>query len=279
MSYISRAYRKLVFQPLSFLAAWNADVVHNFGRADYLLTLLHLNYPLIMTFENPILEKEISWLKTQRSSKILFTSVSNHQRNNIPDFGDWRTVYNSINLKALPFVERPNGEPYLAFLGRLTSNKGVHIAIKVALATGMKLKIAGNISDEPGGREYFDNQVRPHLNDQVEWIGEVNEEQKAEFLGHAAALLFPIQWDEPYGLVMAEALACGTPVIAIKRASTPEVVNDGVTGFLCNNDSEMIQAVKKISHISRNDCRNECEKRFSSAVMVDNYLKIYQELC
>ena len=277
-SYLSRAYRKLLFQPRSLIAARDVDVVHNFGRLDYLVTLLKLRHPLVVTFENPILEKEVSWLLTHRTKNLRLTSVSDHQRSHVSHLGKWWTVHNAVDTERFPFVEKPLGERYLAFLGRLTANKGVHIAIKVAKATGMKLKIAGNISDEFGGREYFESQVRPNLDCQVEWVGQLNDEQKAPFLGNATALLFPIQWDEPFGIVMAEALACGTPIIATKRASTFEVIMEGVTGFLCQDEFDMANAVNKLDRIRRTDCRTDCENRFSAKRMVDHYLKIYKEL-
>ncbi|MBD2459673.1 glycosyltransferase family 4 protein [Oscillatoria sp. FACHB-1407] len=276
-SYWSRASRKIWFQILSLKAAQNIDVIHNFGRIDYLFSLLKLSYPIVNTFENPILEQEVKWLLSQRRQHLLLTSVSDHHRQHIAS-GCWETVYNAVDLKQYPFVKTPVEEPYLAFLGRLTANKGVHVAIRVAQATGMKLKIAGTISDEEGGQDYFATQVKPHLGQQVEWIGSVNDQQKATFLGNATALLFPIQWDEPFGIVMTEALACGTPVIATKRASTPEVVLHGTTGFLCNDEADLIDAVGKLNQIQRADCRADCERRFSVEHMTDCYLNAYHDV-
>jgi glycosyltransferase involved in cell wall biosynthesis len=278
-SYLSRAYRKILFQFLSFKEMQQADIICNFGRVDYLLTLLKFNKPLIVRFGNPILEEQITWLTAQRSRKMLFVSVSNHQRSHVSHLGKWKTISNGADTERFSFVEQPRGEPYLAFLGRLTYNKGVHLAIKTAKATGMKLKIAGNISDESGGKEYFESQIKPNLDDfQIKWIGTVNDQEKTEFLGNATALLCPIQWDDPCPNVVVESLACGTPVIAINRASMSELIVDRVTGFLCQNEAEMIEAVKQLDKINRQNCRTDCEQRFSVKVMVDGYLKVFQEV-
>ncbi len=278
-SYLSRAYRKSLFQLISFKEMLRTDVICNFGRIDYLLTLLKFNKPLVLTFENPILKEEIAWLLKHRSRKILLIGISNHQRKHVSHLGEWRTIYNGVDTSQFAFKEYSEKEPYLAFLGRLTHNKGVHLAIETAKATGIKLKIAGNISNEPGGKEYFETQIKPHLDDpQIEWIGTVNDRQKNEFLGNAIALLVPIQWDEPFGIVTIEAMACGTPVIAMNRASMPEIINHGVTGFLCRDVKEIIEAVGQIDRIDRRNCREECERRFSTEVMVNSYLKVFQEV-
>lgn len=277
-SYFSRAYRKIQFQAVSLYAARGVDVIYNFGRVDYLWALLKTNYPLVTVFENPIQAEEVSFLTSRRQSKLVLVSVSDHQRSATENPHLWRTVHNAIDSKKFPFVSEQSSEPYLAFLGRLTVNKGVHLAIEVAKATGTKLKLAGNISNEPGGIEYFETQVRPHLGEQIEWVGEINDEQKIEFLGKAKALLFPIQWDEPFGIVVAEALALGTPVIATNRGAMAELITNGVTGFLCHDEADMIDAVSKLDSIQRSACREACESRFSAETMADRYLDVYCEM-
>ena len=142
----------------------------------------------------------------------------------------------------------------------------------------LPLKIAGNVPNNPSDRLYFETVVKPQLGDGCEWVGTVNDQQKNDFLGQAQALLFPIRWDEPFGIVMAESLACGTPVIATRRASTPEVIDHGRTGFLCNSADEMIKAVRQIRTLDRRNCRRAAEIRFSSQTMVENYLKIIYRL-
>jgi glycosyltransferase involved in cell wall biosynthesis len=273
----SRAFRKILFQPVSLFAAANADVIHNFGRLDYLWALIKTRIPLVHTFENPIQPNEVSLLAKREASQLV--SISDEQRRPFNGVARWRTVFNAVDMDRLPFVQKPSGEPYLAFLGRLIPNKGVHVAIRVARELGVKLRIAGNISTEQGAREYFETQVKPQLGGSVEWIGEIGDAEKASFLGQASALLFPIQWDEPFGIVVAEALSCGTPVIAFRRGSMPELIDDGVCGFLCDSLDDMKAAVTKLPDLRRIDCRKVCEEKMSADHMVDQYLEIYRELC
>jgi glycosyltransferase involved in cell wall biosynthesis len=185
-------------------------------------------------------------------------------------------VYNTIDSDRIMYRAQPGD--YLAFLGRLTANKGVHVAIQVAKAAGRPLRIAGNISNEPGGPEFFERQVRPQLGGDIEWVGEINDEQKPDFLGNACALLFPIQWEEPFGMVVAESMAAGTPVLAMRRGAMPEVIEHGRNGFLCDTVEEMVAAVHRIDELDRAACRRTCEERFSPRVIVDRYLDIYRTL-
>ncbi|WP_204154025.1 glycosyltransferase family 4 protein [Leptolyngbya sp. CCY15150] len=277
-AYASRAYRKLWFQGLSLAAIHKADVVYNFGRVDYLWAALKTSVPVIARFANDIRETDLRWLLQQRSQALALISISDDQRRHVSHLGNWTTVYNGVEGDRFPFTSRPAHPGYLAFLGRLTHNKGVHLAIQVAQKTGLPLKIAGNISDEPGGRQYFETQVQPYLSDTIEWVGVVDDAQKVSFLGNAKALLFPIQWHEPFGIVMAEALSCGTPVIATRWGSAPEVIAHGRTGFLCNDVEDMVQAVQQIDRIDRAHCRSECDRRFSHDRMVDGYLQVYHRL-
>ena len=174
-------------------------------------------------------------------------------------------------------------EGYLVFLGRLTFNKGVDVAIQVARRTGRSLVIAGNVSNEEGGEYYFKEQVLPHIDgEQIRWIGSVNDVQKRHLLSQAAALLFPIRWDEPFGIVMVEALACGTPVIATRRASTPEVIEHGVTGWLCDpadpSVDSFIEAVNHLPELNRHACRESAESRFDVRVLAPQVLEVLQSL-
>lgn len=279
-SHSSRAFRKLLFQPLSLWAARGCDVVHNFGRVDYLRALMTAGPPLVHTFANPVAHYELSILKEARVPSR-WVSISQAQRRDLgSDSQDarWRTVYNAVRFEHLSFHATPNAPPYVAFLGRLTKNKGVDVAIRVARAAGIPLKIAGNVSSEPGGVEFFEHHVKPALGDGVEWVGEIGDAQKSEFLGGAIATLFPIQWDEPFGMVVVESLACGTPVIAARRASTPELLSHGETGFLCDNDADFINALGKVSALLRARCREACVSRFSAEVMARRYLEVYTEL-
>jgi glycosyltransferase involved in cell wall biosynthesis len=165
----------------------------------------------------------------------------------------------------------------LIFLGRLEKIKGAHAAIKIAKETGHKLILAGNKPTLAHELHYFNNEVEPFIDgQQIIYVGPVNDEQKNRYLGQAKALLFPIEWEEPFGIVMAESLACGTPVIAMNRGSVREVVRDGITGFVCADINEMVSSIGKIGTIDRKNCRLDCEKRFSSCAIAESYLSIYK---
>ncbi len=203
-------------------------------------------------------------------------SISDSQRKPLPSMNWVSTVHHGVPREHLQF--NPNGGKYLAFLGRIAPEKRPDIAIQVARKAGIPLKIAAKVDEVD--REYFKTTIEPMINEApgVEFIGEINETQKSEFLGNALALLFTIDWPEPFGLVMIEALACGTPVIARPCGSVPEVMRDGVTGFLASEFDDLVAAVKKADSISRQACREEYERRFAVDVMAEKYERIYREL-
>jgi glycosyltransferase involved in cell wall biosynthesis len=184
-------------------------------------------------------------------------------------------VYHGLPTERYAFAPRDQG--YLAFLGRLSPEKQPDLAIEIARRTGVPLKIAAKI--DAVDREYFDRTVAPLLDDPlVEYLGEIGDDAKAEFLGGARALLFPIDWPEPFGLVMIEAMACGTPVVARPCGSVPEVVVDGRTGFLGSSLIELTDAVKRIDEIDRAECRRHVEERFSVGRMAEDYEAVYRRL-
>src|SRR6266404_830348 len=188
---------------------------------------------------------------------------------------DWRaTVHHGLPVDNFTFGRGDGG--YLAFLGRISPEKGVDSAIRIAAAVGIPLKIAAKI--DRADAEYYEEVIRPLLGAaDVEFLGEIGSADKVQFLGAARALLFPIDWPEPFGLVTIEALACGTPVVARRRGSVSEVLDHGVTGFVCDGDAEMIEAVRRIDEIDRRRCRRVFESRFSETRMVDDYERIYAE--
>jgi len=209
-------------------------------------------------------------------SEMPVVSISESQRGPIP-WANWSgTVYHGLPENLYSFHEKPGG--YLAFLGRISPEKRVDRAIDVARRSGMKLKIAAKV--DRVDQEYFEREIKPLLNDPlVEFIGEIGEDEKNEFLGNAYALLFPIDWPEPFGMVMIEAMACGTPVIAYRNGSVLEVMVDGLTGFIVENQEEALQAVEKVSELSRGLCREVFERRYTSSRMASGYLNIYRSLC
>ena len=208
-------------------------------------------------------------------TELPVSSISLSQRRPLPGLNWVGNVYHGLSRDALPFTPGPGR--YLAFLGRVSPEKGLDQAVEIALRTGRKLRIAAKINDFE--RDYFDEQIKPLLRSPlVEFLGEICEEEKADFLGNAEALLFPIQWPEPFGLVMIEAMACGTPVIAYPHGSVPEVLRHGVTGYIVDNTDGAVQAVNCLDQLDRRRCREEFESRFTSTHMAKSYLRVYRKL-
>lgn len=204
-------------------------------------------------------------------------SISGAQRRPLADLDvRWvATVYHGLPLARYPYSA--TGGRYLAFLGRIAPEKRVDLAIAVARRIGVPLRIAAKV--DPADRAYFDREIRPLLDDPlVEFIGEIGDRDKPAFLGGAMALLFPIDWPEPFGLVMVEAMACGTPVIARPCGSVPEVILSGVTGFVVDSVDETVDAVKRVDVIDRAECRRWVEQRFSVERMADDYERVYERL-
>jgi glycosyltransferase involved in cell wall biosynthesis len=204
-------------------------------------------------------------------------SISDSQRRPLASANWQGTVYHGLPDDLYRLHDKPG--QYLAFLGRISPEKRVDRAIRIAQSVGMKLKIAAKV--DAADRSYFDEQIEPLLKKHrslVEFIGEIGDDAKDEFLGNAHALLFPIDWPEPFGLVMIESMACGTPVIAYRNGSVPEVIEDGVTGLIVENTEQAVRAVERVASLSRAECRRGFERRFSVRRMADEYLSIYRRL-
>jgi glycosyltransferase involved in cell wall biosynthesis len=211
-------------------------------------------------------------------TRVPLVSISDAQRVPLAGIGvTWAgTVHHGLAPERFAFSPEPDG--YLAFLGRLSPEKQPDVAIEVAKRAGLPLRIAAKV--DAADREYFDRVVAPLLDDPlIDFIGEIGDGDKAAFLGGARALLFPIDWPEPFGLVMIEALACGTPVVARPCGSVPEVVRPGVSGFIGDTVADLVDAVKRIDTIDRARCRRDFERRFSVARMVDDYEAVYRRAC
>jgi glycosyltransferase involved in cell wall biosynthesis len=200
-------------------------------------------------------------------------SISDAQRGPLPRAGWAATIPHGLPHGLLSF--RAGADGYLAFIGRISPEKRVDRAIAIATACRRRLRIAAKV--DPADRDYFDREIHPLLaNPFVDYIGEIDERRKADFLGGAEALLFPIDWPEPFGLVMIEALACGTPVIAFRGGSVPEVIEDGVTGFVVDSVEEACAAVDRIGTLDRRRCRQSFERRFTAARMARDHVAVYE---
>jgi glycosyltransferase involved in cell wall biosynthesis len=203
-------------------------------------------------------------------------SISDHQRKPLPLVNWLGTVYHGMPEQLLSEGKGEGG--YLAFLGRICADKGILPAIEIARRAGLPLKVAAKV--DPVDRKYFEEEVRPVLamSPHVEFIGEINDARKPDFLGKAKALLFPISWPEPFGLVMIESMACGTPVVAFNSGSVPEVMEDGLTGFVVNDIDGAVAAVNRLDRLYRPTIRSRFEERFSARAMARDYLRVYQQL-
>jgi glycosyltransferase involved in cell wall biosynthesis len=202
-------------------------------------------------------------------------SISDAQRSSLPWINWLGTVYHGLPEKLHTFHPKP--DKYLAFVGRISPEKRVDRAIEIASRCGRELKIAAKI--DAVDRKYYEQVIEPLLGQPgVEYVGEIGEHEKNDFLGNAYALLFPIDWPEPFGLVMIESLACGTPVVAWRAGSVPEVIDEDVTGFVCETIDEAVEAVERVGKLSRAGCRQVFENRFSAARMAKDYVQIYERI-
>lgn len=206
-----------------------------------------------------------------------YVSISKSQRQALPELNYVATIYNGINVASYQFYPQPQQPPYLAFLGRFSPEKGPHHAIEIAKRTGLPLRMAGKV--DVVDKDYFETAIKPHIDGkQIEFLGEVNHSQKNKLLGGAVATLFPITWREPFGLVMTESMATGTPVIAMALGSAPEIIVQGKTGFLCQSVDECVMALDRVSEIDRRACRQHVEQNFSVKSMVDGYEAVYRQI-
>ena len=259
--------RELIHVARAVRDADDCDVIHNhclaagsafaaLSRRPFLSTL-HYVHPLVTAFPS-----------------APYVAVSEQQRSALSGLNVIGRVYNGIDVRAFPMGRRR--DDYLMFLGRFHPNKGADLAIETARRSGRRLIIAAP-SPPDDQRDWFEREIRPKLGGPIEWIGPVDRELKASLLARATATLVPLRWDEPFGLVMVESMACGTPPIAMRRGAAPEIIVDGVTGYLVDSPQDMVPVVDRASEIDPLACRRHVEACFSVDRMVDQYVALYQD--
>jgi glycosyltransferase involved in cell wall biosynthesis len=251
-------------------AAHEADVIH-LNSAPGLSFSHFVDKPFIYTVHHAYEQALANYYA--KLPDVQYVTISDFQRQRL-QMPHMRTIHHGIKPSLYQLQE--NKQPYLCFLGRVAPSKGTHLAIEIAKKSGIALKIAGEI--QPIYREYWETQVKPHVDGKfIEYAGEVGPEEKNEMLGNAMALLFPIQWDEPFGLVMIEAMACGTPVLALPGGSVAEVVKEGESGHVRDSVSELAECAQNLK-IAPQDVRRYMEENFSVQRMVRDYLKLYSDI-
>jgi glycosyltransferase involved in cell wall biosynthesis len=251
-------------------AAADCDVIHVNNVPGVVMSRM-VRQPVVYTMHHPHLEGLSELFRYYREVQYVTISEFQRRKERMPRT---RTIYHGVDFADYRCDEER--EDYLAFIGRIAPVKGVHLAIAAAEKSGVPLKIAGEV--QPMFREYFHREIKPHIDGTlVQYLGEADLEQKNELLGRARAMLFPIQWDEPFGLVMIEAMACGTPVLALAGGSVPEVVQEGVSGYICRSVDEMAERARTLA-LPPQQVRAYAEQRFSLERMVLEYRDLYREL-
>jgi glycosyltransferase involved in cell wall biosynthesis len=267
------AYEIIMLERLAQEAA-SFDVVHFHADCLHLPLFRRIETPFLTTLHGRLDIPELAPLYAEFSEAPL-VSISDGQRKPV-HWANWAaTIHHGLPADLLQPGDGGGG--YLAFLGRICPEKRPDLAIRIALETGRELRIAAKV--DKVDQVYFERDIRPLLGAPgIEFIGEIDDRQKSEFLGEAAALLFPIDWPEPFGLVMIESFACGTPVLGFDRGSVPEVIEDGVTGFIVDGAGDAIERVPALETLDRTRIRREFERRYTARRMAEDYLALYRSL-
>jgi glycosyltransferase involved in cell wall biosynthesis len=260
--------------------AFRPDLLHSFSRLAYMGRQLVGALPKVMSYQREPSRRTVAGAARLAGRSLTFTGCSEYiAAQGRRAGGTWHAIPNFVDCaRFAPVLEVPEDAP-LVFLSRIERIKGAHEAIAIARAAGRRLVLAGNRAESGPEATYFRDDIAPHLSGtDVQWVGPVDDTTKAHWLGQAAAMLLPLQWDEPFGIVMAEALACGTPVIAYRRGAAPEIVRDGVDGFIVNTREAAVAAVAQLGRVSRAGCRARAEAAFDARVVVPQYESLYLQL-
>jgi glycosyltransferase involved in cell wall biosynthesis len=251
----------------------DAEVVHDHSLAGP-LTARARQVPTVVTAHGPI-QDDLADYYAHLGPGVHLVAISEFQRSRAPELPWAGVVHNAIPVDEYPF--RADKEDFCLFLGRVNGEKAPDLAIEAARAAGRRIVLAAKCS-EPEERRYFDERVKPLLGPDAEWFGSAGTEEKKDLLARASCLVFPAQWDEPFGLVMVEAMACGTPVVALRRGSVPEVVADGVNGFVRDRLEELPEAIRRAAELDPAACRQHLVGRFDVPTMAGGYERVYQRL-
>jgi glycosyltransferase involved in cell wall biosynthesis len=255
------------------LAELELDLIHDHSLAGP-LTARGPGPPTVLTAHGPV-SGEFGEYFRALADDVGIVAISESQRRSAPDLPWVATIHNALDVTAYPFsVEK---EDYVAFVGRMSPDKGVAGAIDAARAAGRRMILAAKCSEE-AERAYFEREIRPRLGDDVEWIEEADADRTNEILMHARCTVFPIRWREPFGMVMIESMACGTPVVALRNGSVPEVIEDGVTGFICEEPEELPAAIERVHTLDPTACRDRVAELFHVPVMVSRYEDAYRRM-
>lgn len=269
---IGEAYPELIQALTCYMDSERFDVIHD--HSGYIGPALGAfsPVPVVVTVHGAFVPemRRLYWLVGR---KLHVVAISDAQRDGMAELSYAATIPNGIDVESFPYT--PDKEGYLAYVGRFSPDKGADVAIDTAHRVGMPLVLAGKAA-EPHEQRFLEERIFPALQPTDDYRGEVSEEEKRKIFAGANALLFPIQWDEPFGLVMIEAMACGTPVVAMRHGAVPEVVADGRTGFVVSDPDEMEKAVLRLDEIDPRTCRTHVEEHFSAAAMVDAYVRVYR---
>ncbi|MCM1981751.1 glycosyltransferase [Lyngbya confervoides] len=257
--------------------AFQPDLIHSFSRLWYLMPMMARPLAKIMTYGRDPSTRTVQWSAQLAGQSLMFTGCSQHiSRTGSAAGGTWRTVYNFVELETFTFQPQVAPDAPLVFLSRIERIKGAHTAIAAALRTGRRLIIAGNRVESESGQAYWREEIAPYLGKNgIEYVGPVNDAQKNLLLGTAAAMIVPIEWEEPFGIVFTEALACGTPVISTPRGAVPEIVRQGVDGFIAADLEALCDAIGNLPRLNRADCRQRVESCFTAQTINDQYEQLY----
>jgi glycosyltransferase involved in cell wall biosynthesis len=258
----------------AYEAVQDFDIVHDHTMVGPVYAACFPDLPVVTTIHGPF-NDELTDLYERIGHRVPIIAISHAQCRPVPQIPIAAVIHHGLDVDDFPLGTGEGG--YCLFLGRMSPDKGAHRASDVAYKAGMPLIMAAKMR-EPWEHEYHATNVQPYLNENIQFVGEAGHEKKLELLANAKCLLMPIRWNEPFGMVMIEALACGTPVLAFPEGAAPEIVDDGRTGFLCKDEDEMVEALRRVDEIDRAECRASVERSFSTERMVGEHVELFERI-